>query len=175
MNPLPWLVATYLGVTAPPPSIDCFDNCQISPAGLEMVMTFEGYSPFIYKDSAGLATIGFGHLIRPGEKFTQPFLPESAEELLQKDMKGTVRGVNRRVSIELRQARFDALCSFTFNLGEGALSGSTLLKRVNARRHEEVPFELMKWNKVRKNGVLVVVRGLTLRREAEATLYATEN
>lgn len=145
----------------------CAKNCVASDNGLAIIRQFEGYSPFVYNDAAGLPTVGFGHLIRPGEKFSQPLLPKEAEELLKKDVVSTERGVNRRAHVKLWQKQFDALVSFTFNLGEGALSKSTLLKKVNAGQHGDVPPEFGKW--VFAGGKKL--RGLILRRDAEAMLY----
>lgn len=145
----------------------CLKTCELSNTGLALIRTFEGYSPFVYKDSAGLDTIGFGHLIIKGEKFKEPLLPEDANKLLAKDSGFAIKGVNRKVTVELRQTQFDSLVSFVFNLGEGAFGKSTLLKKVNLRRHDEVPNEFLKWN--RAGGK--VIKGLIRRREAEAKLY----
>lgn len=150
----------------------CQNDCVISQAGLTLIQHFEGYMPFPYDDAVGIKTVGFGHVILPGERFTYPLLPEQANDLLKKDAGKAGKGVNRKIRVPLRQGQFDGLTSFTFNLGEAALGGSTLLKRVNARRHAEVPAEFMKWNKARVRGVLTPLPGLTRRREAEAALYA---
>lgn len=147
----------------------CQKNCRFSEQGVQLVRTFEGYSPFVYEDSAGLATIGFGHLIRPGEKFVEPLLGEDAERLLIRDLLPAGKGVNSFVTIPLRQAQFDALGSFTFNLGTGSLKSSTLLKRVNENRHDDVPPEFLKW--VNAGGKRI--NGLVARRQAEADYYAS--
>ena len=147
--------------------------CQVSESGVLETKTFEGYSPFVYKDIAGLDTIGHGHLIIRGEKFVQPLLPEDAEKLLVKDMAKSQAAVNRYVLIDLWQSQFDALNSWTFNLGSGALQKSTMLKRVNASRHAEVPEQMRRYNKARdpKTKQLVISRGLDIRRTSEGTLY----
>jgi lysozyme len=146
----------------------CLKTCQVSEAGYTLIRTFEGYSPFIYKDAVGLPTIGFGHLIKPGETFKQPLMGAEADALLKSDTVGFQKAINRMVQVRLWQHHFDALASFTFNLGSGALQKSTLLKRVNQQRHAEVPAEFMKW--VNAGGR--VLRGLVIRRKAEAALYA---
>lgn len=150
------------------------EPCSISDTGLALIRNFEGYSPFVYKDIAGKETIGFGHLILPGESFKEPLLPEAANELLRDDVGEHEGHVNGRVTVELQQHQFDALTSWTFNLGPGSLSRSTMLKRVNARRHQDVPPEMLRWNKARQNGVLKTSRGLTRRRKAEGAMYAGE-
>lgn len=169
-----WLAALWVSLQAPvepppePPS-DCFRTCAISDAGVEFIRDFEGYSPVPYKDVAGKLTVGVGHLILPGEDFSVPLMPPEADKLLKKDADRFVRAVNRQVGIRLKQQQFDALTSFTFNLGESALSKSTLLKRVNTKRHSDVPAEFVKW--VYAGGLRV--QGLLRRRQAEAAKYSS--
>ena len=126
-----------------------------------------GTSPFSIRDAAGYPTIGFGHLISPGEKLEEPLLGEAAEKLFQQDLKPKAAAVNARVSVPLFQGQFDAFVSWTYNLGEGALKSSTMLKKINAAQHEEVPAQIKRWNKAGGK----VVKGLERRREAEAALY----
>jgi lysozyme len=160
------LAAILLALT--PVDKSTCDPCQPSDAGVTLIQHFEGYEPFIYDDVAGKKTLGFGHLILKGERFPEPLLPDEADTLLRKDLRRTVDGVNRAVAIRLRQNQFDSLTSFTFNVGTGALQSSTLLRRVNAGRHAEVPPQFLRWDKAGGKQV----RGLTIRREAEAGLYA---
>ena len=75
--------------------------------------------------------------------------------------------MNARMSVLLFQGQFDAVLSWTYNLGEGALKSSTMLKKINAARHDEVPAQIKQWN--RAGGK--VLKGLERRREAEAVLY----
>lgn len=163
-------IALWIALTGAPeqnPQAKCLRNCELSESGEAMIQNFEGYSPFVYKDAAGLDTIGFGHLLKPGEKFEQPMLPETAKRLLKKDAGFAVRAINRHVTVYVWPGQADALISFTYNLGEGNFSASTLLKRVNAERHKEVPPQFLRWNHAGGR----VVRGLTLRREAESEMY----
>jgi lysozyme len=159
-----------LGVMASPldhPPEPCLDNCQILDVGRALVRNFEGYSPLRYRDSAGLWTIGVGHLIRPGERFEEPLLGDAAEALFQKDLAPKVAAVNARVSVPLYQGQFDAAVSLVYNIGEGAFAKSTALKKINAAQHEEVPAQIKRWNKAGGR----IVKGLERRREAEAELY----
>ena len=75
--------------------------------------------------------------------------------------------MNARVSVLLLQGQFDAVLSWTYNLGEGALKSSTMQKKINTARHDEVPAQIKCWN--RAGGK--VFKGLERRREAEAALY----
>jgi lysozyme len=86
---------------------------------------------------------------------------------LQQDIKSKAAAANARVSVPLFQGQFDVVVSWTYNLGEGALKSSTMLKKINAARHEEVPGQMKRWN--RAGGK--VLKGLERRREAEAALY----
>ena len=77
------------------------------------------------------------------------------------------RAVLRLISVPLTQGQFDALVSFTFNLGAGALQRSTLRRKVNREEHADVPAEFSKW--VWAGGRKM--NGLIKRRKAEAELY----
>ena len=161
------LALGLLGSPVEHPPTPCVDHCAVSDAGLALIKHFEGYSPLVYKDAAGYPTIGFGHLIQPGEKIQEPLVGDAAERLLQADVAPKAEAVNARVSVPLFQGQFDAVVSWTYNLGEDALKSSTMLKTINAGQHEQVPGQMKRWN--RAGGK--VLKGLERRREAEAALY----
>lgn len=73
----------------------------------------------------------------------------------------------------LHQHEFDALVSFTHNVGTGAYCSSTLAKKINANDYSGAAYEFRKWNKVCKRGVCSPVKGLTNRRAAEERLFRT--
>ena len=139
---------------------------RLSPAGVDLIKAFEGYRPTVYLDIAGKATIGYGHLVRPGESFGYLDGTE-AEALLRQDVASAESAVSRLITAPLHQLQYDALVSFTFNLGSGALQRSTLRQQANRGAHAEVPAEFLKW--VRAGGK--VSKGLVKRRIAEAALY----
>ena len=165
------LAALFLSLQPSPPADvvneQCFKTCTVSEAGVTMVQAFEGYSPFVYKDTAGYDTIGNGHLIIKGEHFQVPLLPEQATDLLKKDMAISQRAVNKYVLVDLWQSQFDALNSWTFNLGSGKLRDSTMLKYVNAGRDDDVPTQMNRY--VLSGGKRTP--GLVVRREAEGVMY----
>ena len=114
-------------------------------------------------------TIGYGHVIKVGESIPQPLSESEAETLLLQDIAVAVKAVQRLIKVLLTQGQFDALVSFTFNCGAGALQRSTLRACVNRQEHMQVPTELLRWSRVK--GALS--NGLMRRRMAEALLYLT--
>lgn len=155
---------------SPQPKPERFQDCRSSKDGIAFIALWEGYEPFPYKDVAGYPTIGHGHLIKPGEHFEGPLLPPAAFELLEKDARSTERGINKLIGPPLFQYQCDPVISFSFNLGVGAFKGSTMLRLINAERHAEVPAQFKRW--VNAGGK--EVKGLVLRRAAEASKYSGE-
>lgn len=145
---------------------------KIGTAGLDLIKSFEGLRLKAYRDSVGVWTIGWGHTstARPGMQITE----EHAEELLRADLADAERAVTRQITVPLTQNQFDALVSFTFNLGSGALSKSTLRRLLNAEDYKGAADQFPRWNKGRVNGALVVLKGLTRRRVAERKLFLEE-
>ncbi len=138
----------------------------INKEGLELIKKFEGFSAKVYPCSAGKATIGIGHLILPNEKFTT-ITEQQAIEILNKDLKIAIDAVNSLVTTKLTHNQFSALVSFIFNLGSKAFRDSTLRTVINTAEHLQVPEQLVKW----KYAGGKPLKGLLLRRLAEATLY----
>lgn len=99
--------------------------------------------------------------------FKNGISPEAGEALLIKDVLSAEQAVLRLIHVPLRDGQFDALVSFTFNLGSGALQRSTLRRKVNREEHHEAPEQLMRW--VWAGGRRL--KGLKRRRAAEALLY----
>ncbi len=120
---------------------------HVTEEGLNLIKRFEGFSPTIYICPAGYPTIGYGHVVLAHEQdqFATGITQADATELLRKDVRIAERAVLRLISVPLMDGQFDALVSFTFNLGAGALQRSTLRRKVNSGEHESVPAELMKW------------------------------
>ncbi len=140
---------------------------HISMKGIELIKAFEGFFPMPYLCPAGYPTVGFGHLIREGEDFTKGLSLIEAESLLWNDLQRYAAAVHRLIQVPLTQKQFDALVSFTYNVGPGALQRSTLRRKVNREEHEEVPRELMRW--IFAGGRKL--NGLIRRRQAEGLMY----
>ena len=139
---------------------------QISEAGLGLIRKFEGLRLDTYDCPAGKLTIGYGHTgpdVKPGLKITD----EKATALLKEDVKRFEKSVNDLVTVPMTQGMFDALVSFSYNLGAGSLQSSTLLKKLNADDKQGAAAEFLKWNKAKGK----LLAGLTARRESERNLF----
>ena len=140
---------------------------KISPAGIALIKEFEGLRLTTYTCAAGVLTIGYGSTgahATPGKTITEP----EAEALLVKDLARFEAGVCELITGPLTQGQFDALVSFSFNLGCGALEESTLRRRLNAGEDPNTVFpqELPKWVKAGDQAL----PGLVRRRNAEVKL-----
>ena len=140
---------------------------KISDKGISLIKDYEGFSPVIYICPAGKPTIGYGHVVRANETIHAPITEEEAERLLLEDLNDYEASVLRLVNAELTQSQFDALVSFTYNLGAGNLSRSTLLKKLNAGDYQGASDEFERWDKC--NGKPLA--GLSRRRRAEKALF----
>lgn len=151
----------------------------ISDNGVALVKKFEGLHRVqpdgtisSYRCPAGVWTIGYGSTkgIRSGMKITE----EEAEEKLRVDLQVAENAVKQYVSVPLTQGQYDALVSLIFNIGSGNFRSSTLLKKLNKGLYDEVPEQIIRWNKARVNGVLTPLKGLTRRRAAEAAIFSAD-
>lgn len=140
---------------------------NITQNGLDLIKRFEGFSRTVYFCPAGYPTIGYGHVVKDDEDFSAGIDESQAEELLRQDAQIAERAVLRLINVPLTDGQFDALVSFTYNLGGGALQRSTLRRKINREEHAEVPEQFMRW--VWAGGRKL--KGLVRRRAAEAEIY----
>lgn len=144
---------------------------KLSAEGLNLIKRFEGVRNRPYRCSAGLWTVGVGHLIGDGkslpESWNKTFTKEEIDALLIRDISRFERGVRMYIKVPLRQSEFDALCSFSFNLGLGVLQRSTLRQKINRFDKEGAAKEILKY--CRAGGK--IVKGLQRRREAEYQMF----
>lgn len=138
---------------------------NISNDGLDLIKAHEGCKLDAYLDGVGIPTIGYGHI--KGVQIGQTITQEDADAFLQDDVQSAIKCVNNSVTGGITQGQFDALCSFVFNLGCGALRNSTLLRKFNDGDDAGAANEFCKWNHAGGK----VVAGLTNRREAEKELF----
>lgn len=146
---------------------------KTSPAGIHLIEQFERFMPNIYRDEAGIPTVGYGHVVHPGEDFAVPLTREHAEAILMKDESYAEAAIEAAITAALTQNEYDALVSFTFNCGSGALVGSTLRKLLNAGDYDGAAEQFPLWCHVMVDGVKTVSAGLLARRKAEAALFLT--
>ena len=144
------------------------EKAYISERGLEFIRQHEGCKLEAYQDSVGVWTIGYGHTIgvKQGDTCTQ----EQADAWLAEDAAQIgAKCINWLVKVPLTQEEFDALCSFSFNLGCSALRNSTLLKKLNDRDYAGAAEEFSKWDHAGGKQIA----GLTKRRSDERELFET--
>lgn len=146
--------------------------CQTNPSGYAILQQFEGYRAFPYKDTAGIETVGFGHVILRGDstRFTYPLLPDDAHNLLEDDLHDKELRIQKLIipSVKLSGNQFSALASFTYNVGPSNLQRSKVLKAVNSNDPQKVPSYLLDWTHDHAGHELT---GLRLRRVAEGRLF----
>lgn len=144
---------------------------NLSVKGINLIKRFEGVRSRPYRCSAKLWTVGVGHLIGDGrvlpDSWNRTFTEEEINALLIRDLNRFERGVRMYIKVPLRQHEFDALCSFSFNLGLGTLQRSTLRQKINRYDKEGAAKEILKY--CRAGGK--IIRGLQIRREAEYRMF----
>ncbi|HAH55321.1 MAG TPA: muraminidase [Flavobacterium sp.] len=141
---------------------------KTSEKGINLIKNFEGLRLKAYLCPAGVLTIGYGHTggVKPNQFITKL----GAELLLETDLLFPEKAVNELVKIKLTQNQFDALVSFTFNVGTNAFKKSTLLKIINTGtfKLKDVEIQLMRWV---RDGQGRILQGLVNRRKKEFKLF----
>jgi lysozyme len=139
-----------------------------SSACVNLVKEFEGCRLGAYQDVRGIWTIGYGHT---GESVVAGMIitPGQATAFLESDLTRASASVDALITMPLSQDQYDALVSFEFNTG--ALKGSTLQRLLNGGQYALAADQFLAWNKSTIDGQLVVVPGLTRRRQAERALF----
>ena len=142
---------------------------SLSQDGIRLIHAFEGCVLKIYKDVGGIETIGWGHRVWPEEiaEFRNGITQEQADALFLDDAKKKENSVNDLIFFPLNQGQFDALVSFTFNLGRRNLEQSTLRRMVNAGRIQEASKEFERWIYINR----IPSNGLRRRRQAESLMF----
>lgn len=146
-----------------------------SRAAYDLIRRFEALKLEVYRDSAGVLTIGYGHTrdAQPGMRITEA----EAEDLLRADVQTIESIVSAAVRVTLAQHQFDALVSFAFNVGRGAFVSSTLLANLNSQEFEHAAQQFERWVYITEpsrpgwSPKKTVLPGLVARREAERALF----
>jgi lysozyme len=137
----------------------------LGPKGITLIQSFEECKLAEYPDQRGIPTIGWGHTL--GVVEYQTCTQTDADAWFLQDTQRACDGVNRTVSIGLTQNQFDALVSFTFNVGVGSEAHSTMLTLLNGGNTQGAADQFLVWNHVKG----VPNAGLTRRRIAERALF----
>ncbi len=149
-------------------------NKKTSENGINIIKDFEGYMSKAYDDGVGVMTIGWGTTLYPdGTKVKKgdTCTKEQAEYYLKSDLKEFENTVNTVVTAALTQNQFDALVSLCYNIGSGAFSKSTLVKKLNGNKTQDAADQFLVWNK----GGGKVMQGLVKRRARERELFLKGN
>jgi len=137
----------------------------------DLIEASEGFSPVVYACSAGHATIGYGHKLHSGPPtaFDRSLLwtLDHANIILELDTLVSAQAVTNLVKVPLNQNQFDALVSWTFNLGVGWLRRCSWRKALNAGNYAAVPAALELFTKAGGE----TMPGLVVRRGKEAALF----
>ena len=144
---------------------------KTSQAGIDLICHWEGFRGDPYRCSGNVWTIGYGSTrLADNSRVTQntpPVTKDEAMALLQYQLVQYEKAVLRLVPVSLTQSQFDALVSFTYNLGSGSLSSSTLRKKLLKGDMEGASKEFPKWSYASGN----YIRGLNRRRKDEKNLF----
>lgn len=141
---------------------------KTSPKGIALIKSAEGLRLKAYPDpgTGGLPwTIGYGST--SGVTRNMVITETQAEQMLAEDLVRFERIVERLVRVPVTQTQFDALVSFTYNVGEGNFTKSTLLRKLNAGDSAGAAEQFSRW--VNASGK--VLPGLVKRRAAERALF----
>jgi len=144
---------------------------KLNEKGTVLLHHFEGLKLKAYKCPADVWTIGYGNTfyedgskVKQGETVTK----ERANQLFDSVAVSFAKQITGSIKASLNENQFSSLVSFAYNVGVANFKKSTLLKKINLDKNDPSIFsEFLKWDK----SLGKVLRGLTLRREAEANLY----
>lgn len=149
---------------------------KTSPAGIALIKRFEGLHDkgsdgriHAYLCPAGIPTIGWG--TTDGVVMGHSCTEAEAEELLKRGLGWREERLIELIDVDVSQEQFDALMSWTYNVGLEAARKSTLLKVLNRGDYAAVPAQLMRWTKATVKGKRIDLPGLVARRQAEAALW----
>jgi lysozyme len=141
----------------------------LSAAGTAALVSYEGSVPVVYLDAVGIPTVCEGHTKTVTRADVGKNFAPLCAQLLASDSADAQLAVRRAVTAQITQAQYDALVSYTFNVGGANLRSSTLLVKLNAGDCWGAGAEFPRWNKARGR----VLPGLVKRRAAEREMFET--
>jgi lysozyme len=155
---------------------------KVSQKCIDNIKKDEGVRQRPYQCPALLWTVGVGHVIDPQHAkvplaqrkalpipagWDRTLSMEEVDEILRKDLARFEQGVSRLITAPLTQGQFDALVSFSFNVGLGNLQNSTLRMKVNRQEYEAAAQQFLVWTKAGGK----VLPGLVKRRTHEKEMF----
>jgi lysozyme len=155
---------------------------KVSQKCIEQIKKDEGVRSRPYQCPALLWTVGVGHVIDPNHAkvkladrkqlpipagWDRVLSSEEIDEILRKDLNRFEAGVLRLIKVKLTQGQFDALVSFSFNVGLGNLQNSTLRMKINRGDYEGAAEQFLVWTKAGGK----VLKGLVIRRTHEKEMF----
>jgi lysozyme len=148
---------------------------RTSQSGLQFLEQQEGRVLRVYRDVAGIPTCGVGHVVLTGDNLVvgEPITPAQCDAFLAHDVGHAENAINSNVRVAISQNAFDALVSFTFNIGVGGFISSSVLKDLNAGNLDDLKHAFELWDKDVQGGHLVVDTALLGRRDREFALFMT--
>ena len=143
---------------------------------LNFIKKYEGFEKDAYYDPGSLGkpiTIGYGTTVIDGAPIAigQTITEKEAEQYLIEDVSLRVRTVKKLVKVDLTQGEFNALVSFTYNVGSGNLESSTLLKLINEESYIAASEQFLRWTKASGKQL----KGLLKRRQEEKQVFLRNN
>ena len=153
---------------------------KLSSAGLDLIISSEGKLKALgdgryiaYRCPANVWTIYTGCTVGVHEGMI--VTEDEGKAMFRAELEKHEAAVRRLVTVDLTQGQFDALVSFSYNVGSGSLESSGLLKKLNKGDYPGACKEFAKWDKAKVKGKMTALRGLTIRRANEAAMFATRD
>jgi GH24 family phage-related lysozyme (muramidase) len=150
---------------------EIFGKAGVTDSLVALVKKSEGFAATPYFDRTQYS-VGFGTKAKStGDRLTV----EEANQRLLNELLYKRSRVQKMVKVPINNNQLDALTSFAFNVGEGALGESTLLKKLNSGDYAGAAKEFLRWNKGKHRGVKQALPGLTKRRNSEMQLFLSQS
>lgn len=140
---------------------------KLGDKGANLIKQFEGFRSCPYRDAVGVWTIGYGSTKGVGPK-SKCISKARAERRMRREVDARYGAAVNKLPKQLNQNQFDALTSFVYNLGPGAISSATGIgKALRKKQWRKAGDEMLRWNKAGGRELA----GLTRRRKAERQLF----